>query len=69
VRADLLQALGNDPKWQTFIKATAEAKKKMQQTSAAYLMPPNQRTKSRFLNIEILTHWAADVLVSNCKNS
>ena len=34
----------------------------MQLTPAAHLMPPNQRTKSRFLNIEILTHWAINAL-------
>ena len=35
----------------------------MQQTQAAHLMPPNQRTKSRFLNIEILAHWGDDAIV------
>lgn len=58
----LKRFLGKDPKWQEFTKAAAEAKKKMQQTPAAHLMPPNQRTKSRFLNIEILTNWAIDAL-------
>jgi len=58
----LKKMLNGDPEWQTFIKAAAEAKRKMQQTSAAHLMPPNQRTKSRFLNIEILAHWAVDAL-------
>ncbi len=54
--------LNEDCQWQKFIEAAADAKKKMQQTSAAHLMPPNQRTKCRFLNIEILIHWAVDVL-------
>jgi hypothetical protein len=58
----LKRLLGNNPKWQTFVQAAAEAKKKMQQTPAAHLMPPNQRTKSRFLNIEILTQWAVNAL-------
>jgi hypothetical protein len=56
--------LQNDYQWQTFSKLTAEAKKKMQQTKAAHLMPPNQRTKSRFLNIEILVHWGLDVMAA-----
>lgn len=58
----LKRFVGDDPKWQAFVKAAAEAKKKMQQTPAAHLMPPNQRTKARFLNIEILTNWAINAL-------
>ena len=45
-------------------RAAAEAKRKMQQTQAAHLAPPNQRTKSRFLNIEILVCWAIDIIVA-----
>jgi len=58
----LKKILEDDPQWQTFIKVAAEAKKKMQQSSAAHLMPPNQRSKSRFLHMEILAHWAVDAL-------
>jgi hypothetical protein len=54
--------LENDPEWQSFSTEAAEAKRKMQQTSGAHLVPPNQRTKSRFLNIECLTTWAVDVV-------
>jgi hypothetical protein len=36
----------------------------MQQTKAAHLAPPNQRTKSRFLNIEILVHWGIDITIA-----
>jgi hypothetical protein len=60
----LKKTLEKDPKWQAFVSAAAEAKKKMQQTSAAHLAPPSQRTKSRFLNIEILTRWAVDALIA-----
>ena len=58
----LKRILETNPKWQAFTKATTEAKKRMQQTSAAHLMPPNQRTKSRFLNIDVLTQWSVDAL-------
>lgn len=51
-----------DPEWIAFSSAAAEVKKKMQQTKAAHLAPPNQRTKSRFLNIEILVHWGIDIM-------
>jgi hypothetical protein len=60
----LKKMLEKDPLWQTFSSAAAEAKKKMQQTQAAHLVPPNQRTKSRFLNIEILVHWGIDVMMA-----
>lgn len=60
----LKKHLEKDPEWQAFTLAAAEAKKKMQQTQAAHLVPPNQRTKSRFLNIEILGHWGIDVMVA-----
>jgi len=60
----LKKCLGKDPEWQAFASAAAESKKKMQQTQAAHLAPPNQRTKSRFLNIEILVHWGIDMITA-----
>jgi hypothetical protein len=60
----LKKILEEDPEWKAFSTAAAEAKKKMQQTRAAHLVPPNQRTKSRFLNIEILVHWGIDVMMA-----
>ena len=53
-----------DPLWQTFTAATAESKRKMQQTLAAHLAPPNQRTKCRFLNIEIVVRWGSDIIMA-----
>lgn len=60
----LKKILKEDAEWQAFSTAAATAKKKMQQTQAAHLAPPNQRTKSRFMNIEILVRWAIDVMVA-----
>lgn len=60
----LKRILERDLEWQAFSSAAAAAKKKMQQTQAAHLVPPNQRTKSRFLNIEILVRWGIDVMVA-----
>jgi hypothetical protein len=60
----LKKVLEKDPEWKAFTFAAGEAKKKMQQTQAAHLVPPNQRTKSRFLNIEILVRWGIDVTVA-----
>lgn len=50
-----------DP-WINFNTKAAESKKKMQQSKAAHFAPPNQRTKSRFMNIEILVNWGTDAL-------
>lgn len=58
----LKRFLEKDPKWQAFTSMAAIAKKRMQQTEAAHLVPPNQRTKSRFLNIEILVSWGSDII-------
>ncbi|HNA62597.1 MAG TPA: hypothetical protein PKW79_05940, partial [Rhabdochlamydiaceae bacterium] len=60
----LKKFLEKKPEWQAFTSAAAEAKRKMQQTQAAHLAPPNQRTKSRFLNIEILVHWGIDIIMA-----
>jgi len=60
----LKRCLEKDLQWQAFSSAAAEAKRKMQQTKAAHLAPPNQRTKSRFLNIDILVHWGVDIMVA-----
>ncbi len=60
----LKRFLEQNPLWKAFTAAAAEAKRKMQQTQAAHLAPPNQRTKCRFLNIEILVCWAIDILVA-----
>jgi len=60
----LKKLLEKDLEWKAFTSAAGEAKKKMQQTQAAHLVPPNQRTKSRFLNIEILVRWGVDITVA-----
>jgi hypothetical protein len=60
----LREFLETNEEWKLFATAAAEAKKKMQQTPAAHLAPPNQRTKSRYLNIDILARWSLDVMVA-----
>lgn len=54
--------LEEDPQWKSLISKISQAKKKMQQTAAAHLMPPNLRSKSRFLNIDILIKWLIDAM-------
>ena len=58
----LKKLLNNLDPWVNFTTKASESKKKMQQSEAAHLAPPNQRTKSRFMNIEILVNWAIDAL-------
>lgn len=60
----LKKLLEKDREWQVFTSAAVEAKRKMQQTQAAHLAPPNQRAKSRFLNIELLVNWGIDILIA-----
>ncbi len=60
----LKRLLGKDREWLAFTSAAAKAKMRMQQTQAAHLTPPNQRTKSRFLNIEILVCWGIDIIMT-----
>lgn len=58
----LKKHLEDNPEWKDFSSAASNAKKRMQQTLAAHLAPPNQRTKCRFLNIEPLVRWGIDAL-------
>ena len=60
----LKRILANDSEWKSFSSKAAESKRKMQQTVAAHLVPPNQRTKSRFLNIECLIGWGSAVITA-----
>ena len=59
----LKKILENTAQWDSFTTQAAKAKRKMQQSKASYLAPPNQRTKSRFMNIEILVNWGIDALM------
>jgi hypothetical protein len=61
--ACLLKAeLTRDADWQVFMQQAAKTKKQLQQTSLSHLKPPNQRSKSRYMNIEILLRWAIETL-------
>ena len=54
--------LTKDEDWQAFIKQAAQAKKQLQQTALSHLKPPNQRSKARYMNIEILLRWGIETL-------
>ena len=54
--------LTKDEAWQAFIKQAAQTKKQLQQTALSHLRPPNQRSKARYMNIEILIRWGIETL-------
>ena len=51
------QELKDDATWAQFCQLASKTKQKVQQTSLAPLGPPNQRTKSRYMNIDTLIEW------------
>ncbi len=61
--ACLLKAeLTKDDDWQTFIKQATKTKNQLQQTPLSHLKPPNQRSKARYMNVEILLRWGFETL-------
>lgn len=55
----LLQA---DKDWEAFTGLAARAKSQLQQTALAFLAPPNQRSKARYMNLDTLIEWGGNVL-------
>jgi len=62
VAAVLKRELKDDKDWNEFVKLANETRRKVQQTSLAALAPPNQRTKSRYMNVDKLVKWAMEIL-------
>lgn len=58
----LKQVLEKDERWPTFKEKTRKIKKALQQTKLAALAPPNQRSKARYMNVDILFNWATKML-------
>jgi hypothetical protein len=58
----LQQELEEDPAWREFTQLCQQTKHQVQQTALAFLMPPNQRTKARWLNVDILVRWSSKAL-------
>ena len=60
--ACLLKSLFEDlPEWNAFTSKAVVVKKQLQFSKAAYLCPPNQRSKSRYMNMEELSAWATTI--------
>lgn len=61
--ACLLQArLEKNPRWIEFCRQYGQTKPQTQQTELAFLVPPGQRTKARFMNLESYLNWALATL-------
>lgn len=60
--AILKRELKDDVDWQNFIKNASITSKKVQQTALAFLTPPNQRSKSRYMNLDKLVKWGLTTL-------
>lgn len=62
--ACLLKArLEHDEQWKSYASESGKAKCAMQQTEMASIVPPSQRTKSRFMNLASLVSWGQSMLV------
>ena len=51
-----------DAEFIEFTKKATRLRVKIQQTKWAYLLPPNQRSQSRFLNLKPIVKWAINIL-------
>ncbi len=60
--AVLKHELENDEAWREFARSAAQTKLKLQQTALAALSPPAQRSKSRYMNADILVRWGRNIL-------
>lgn len=60
--AVLKHELERDAAWIEFTQLAGQTKLHVQQTDLAALAPPNQKTKSRYMNVESLVRWGRVVL-------
>ena len=56
--------LEGDARWKEFASLLGQTKFQIQQTELAFLVPPSQRSKARFMNIGVLVKWACVALVA-----
>ena len=55
--------LRDDELWGSFTKKCADFKKQVQLTEYSNIAPPNQRSKARYHNIDVLVDWSTDQLL------
>ena len=54
--------LESDEQWRAFAAKAGQTKCNIQQTELAFLVPPSQRSKARFMNLGTLIGWGAKTL-------
>jgi hypothetical protein len=54
--------LESDESWKAFAAKAGQTKCNIQQTELAFLVPPSQRSKARFMNLGTLIAWGAKTL-------
>lgn len=62
VATQLKAELGGDERWVSLMKDCSASRTRVQQTEVAFLLPPAQRTKARFMNVEQSLEWAQRLL-------
>lgn len=60
--AVLKHELERDAVWVHFTQLASQTKRQLQQTDWAALAPPQQRTKARYMNVDVLIEWGQGVL-------
>ena len=58
----LERAYKEQPDFKEFVKLMTDSKFKYNMTKIAYLLPPNQRTIARFMNLSGWVRWASKML-------
>jgi hypothetical protein len=58
----LKHALDHDASWQVFLEKVHRFKQQVSLTPLAALAPPQQRSKARYMNAEVLVDWAQESL-------
>lgn len=67
--AVLKHELQVDEDWVAFTQLATQTKKRVQQTSLAALAPPNQRSKARYMNVDLLIGWGNQMLTFLAKQA
>lgn len=60
--AVLKRELSQDQRWHEFTRSMGETKSRLQQTSLAFLCPPAQRSKARYMNLDQTVAWGVKTL-------
>jgi hypothetical protein len=62
--SNLLEAtLDKAPRWKEFREQLTLARRKMQNSLIPGALPPSPRAKARYMNVDTMIKWAADILV------